>query len=239
VPCRGADNKRGWGLDAAVVAAWIAAGAAALSAAVTAYFVASSGRRQQENELVVSALTHFVGRSQERSAGLAALRVLSGGAGSFPRDASMAQPPPGSWVRVFARLWFAARASRSRARWSRYAPAVGQLFYRQLIYVLCHGRNRWEAHEIANVVAMADWLVNDEMLAFNDPQQRKQLDTAMCTYLSDWGAEVKKPKEENLKDPDENSLPPHAHYESVKFVTKKINNEWRKRLTESPNGLSG
>lgn len=71
-------------MDGAVIAAWIAAGAAALSAAVNAYFIASSGRRQQENELVVSALEHFVGGSQERTAGLAALKVLSGGGGLSP-----------------------------------------------------------------------------------------------------------------------------------------------------------
>lgn len=190
-------------MDAAVVAAWIAAGAAALSAAVNAYFIASSGRRQQENELVVSALTHFVGGSQERSAGLAALKVLSGSVSSFPSDASTAQPPPADSVRFRARPWFASRARRSRVRWSRYAPAVGQLFYRQLIYVLCHGGRRWEAHEIANVVAMADWLIADKRLAFNDPQQRKQLATAMCTYLNDWDAEVEKAKEKARREAKE------------------------------------
>jgi hypothetical protein len=225
-------------VDAAVVAAWIAAGAAALSAVVNAYFIASSGRRQQENELVVSALTHFVGGSQERSSGLAALKVLSGGEGSFPRDASIAQPPPRSWVRFWTRPLSALRARRSRARWSRYSPAVGQLFYRQLIYVLCHGRRRWEAHEIANVVAMADWLITDDKLAFDDPQQREQLATAMCTYLNDWKAAVVKAKEKALKESDEkavkesdeNGLPPHAHYGSVVFVTKKINDEWKQML---------
>lgn len=163
-------------MDGAVIAAWIAAGAAALSAAVNAYFIASSGRRQQENELVVSALEHFVGGSQERTAGLAALKVLSGGGGSLPSDASKAQPRPGSWVRSWTRPWFASHAKRSRARWSRYAPAVGQLFYSQLIYVLCHGGNRWRAHEIANVVAMVDWLITDEMLAF------KQFSATKTTY---------------------------------------------------------
>jgi hypothetical protein len=225
-------------MDAAVVAAWIAAGAAALSAVVNAYFIASSGRRQQENELVVSALTHFVGGSQERSAGLATLRVLSGGAGSFPSDASVTQPPPRSWVRVGTRLWLASRAGQSRAAWSRYAPAVGQLFYRQLIYVLCHGRNRWEAHEIANVVAMADWLINDEMLAFDDSRQREHLATAMCTYLNDWEAEVKKVKDKALKNSDEDILPHRSHYESADFVIKKINNEWKKRLKGSSDELS-
>ena len=198
-------------MDAAVIAAWIAAGAAALSAAVNAYFIASSGRRQRENELVVSALTHFVGGSQERSAGLAALRVLSGGEGFFRSDAPMAQPPPGNWIWLRTLLGFASRARRSRAGWSRYAPAVGQLFYRQLTYVLCHGRNRWGAHEIANAVAMADWLINDEMLAFDDSLQREQLATAMCTYLKDWGVEYTKAQEKAPKDSDENTLLAHAH----------------------------
>jgi len=108
-----------------------------------------------------------------------------------------------------------------------------------LIYVLCHGRNRWQAHEIANVVAMVDWLITDEMLAFDNSQQRKQLTEAMCTYLNDWGADVKKAREKALKEEDKNSLPPRAHYESVVFVTKKINDEWKQRLSGSPNESSG
>ncbi len=78
----------------------------------------------------------------------------------------------------------------------------------------------------------------DEMLAFDHSQQRERLATAMYTYLNDWEAEVKKAKQKALKESDENSLPPHAHYESVVIVTKKINDEWKQKLSGSPNELS-
>ncbi|XVU21919.1 hypothetical protein ACQPZJ_32235 [Actinoplanes sp. CA-054009] len=59
-----------------VVAAWIAAAVAAGAAAANLYFSLHSERRRRDAEMMVTALAYFEGRSQRRSAGLAALEVL-------------------------------------------------------------------------------------------------------------------------------------------------------------------
>lgn len=58
----------------------------------------------------------------------------------------------------------------------------GQQLYRQLVYVLSHGRNRYKAHEVENVIAMVDWLLNDSVLRFNDPDQKYRLAMVLQPY---------------------------------------------------------
>jgi hypothetical protein len=97
-------------VDPAVVAAWIAAGVAILAALIGAYLTIWSTQRQRAVDLVVAALSHMGGGSQERSAGVAALLAMRG-----PVDR-----PPGHF---------------DRRGWATYGPAVGQQLFRQLIYV--------------------------------------------------------------------------------------------------------
>jgi hypothetical protein len=77
---------------------------------------------------MVSALTHFVGGSQQRSAGIAALSALRG---------------------------------RNARGWRSYSPAISKLFYLQLLYVLQDGQNKYEAHEVANIVQIGGWLFDE------------------------------------------------------------------------------
>jgi len=57
-----------------VEAAVIAAAVSLVVAAVSAYFTIWSTQRQRTVDLIVAALEHMTGGSQERGAGLAALR---------------------------------------------------------------------------------------------------------------------------------------------------------------------
>lgn len=136
------------------------------SLAITAW----GNRRERENELVVAALTHLVGGSQERTAGLAALTILSG-SNPYPHTESNAAAP------------HSRRSRRAQRHWGRYAPAVGQLIYAQLMYLLLHASNRHKAHEIANIIAMADWLLRDGSFRFEHARQRAHLRRAMDSYV--------------------------------------------------------
>lgn len=106
----------------------------------------------RETELVVTALGHLGGGSQERAAGLAALRALK---------------------------------SLTGTRWPDYSPVVGQLLYTQLLFVLTQGRNRWEAHEVANLMCMSTWIDSDATLGF-DANMRLRVQQEMKTYVDDW-----------------------------------------------------
>ena len=63
-------------MDAEVLAAWIAAAAAIVAAAVNVYFTLLNETLRRDAEMMVTALGYFEGRSQRRSAGIAALEVL-------------------------------------------------------------------------------------------------------------------------------------------------------------------
>ena len=142
-----------------VEAAIIAAGVSLVVAAVSAYFTIWSTHRQRTVDLIVAALEHMTGGSQERGAGLAALQALRG------RQ---------SGAHIFERL-----------AWKPYGPVVEQQLYRQLIYVLNYGRNKYEAHEIENVIEMLNWLTEDESLVKSlKPEQRKRLSDSLARYGS-------------------------------------------------------
>jgi hypothetical protein len=140
-----------------VEAAVIAAGVSLVVAALSAYFTIWSTHRQRTVDLIVAALEHMTGGSQERGAGLAALRALRG------------------------------RQTRAhileRLAWKPYGSVVGQQLYRQLIYVLNYGSKRCEAHEIENIIEMLDWLIKDEsLLGSCDPEQRRRLSSSLTSY---------------------------------------------------------
>ena len=107
----------------------------------------------RDTELVVTALGHLGGGSQDRAAGLAALRALK---------------------------------SLTGTRWPEYGEVVGQLLHTQMMFVLTRGRNRWEAHEVANLMNMSTWLDSDATTLAFDANMRLRLKQAMETYVADW-----------------------------------------------------
>jgi hypothetical protein len=153
-------------VDPAVLAALITAGVAIVAALFSAYLTIWGTLRQHTVDLVIAALSHMGGGTQERSEGVAALMAMRG-------------PINRKLRRV------------DRDGWARYGPAVGQQLYRQLIYVLYHGEKRETAHEIENVIAMTDWLLYDQvLLGFTDHGQMCRLAAAIKAYKGDREAPV-------------------------------------------------
>jgi hypothetical protein len=146
-------------VDTAVIGAWIGAGIAILVALMGAYLTVWNSHRQRAVDFVAAALSHMGGGSQERSAGVAALMALRG-----PLDRRPAQLEVRGWL--------------------IYGPAVGQQLYRQLIYVLNYGSQRYHAHEVENVISMAEWLLKDSLLGFDEPGQRHRLAVSMKAYAA-------------------------------------------------------
>ncbi|MFD7626265.1 hypothetical protein ACFV7Q_09485 [Streptomyces sp. NPDC059851] len=142
-------------------AAWIALA----GVLVTGALALRSSHRQRADQLVTAALSHMGGGTQERSAGVAALRAFRGpiGRGWFGRTRR---------PRLFWRL-----------DWKRYAPAVREQLFRQLVYVLTHGRQRFHAHEVENAMAMIEWLLDDELLEFCESGKRVRLAEAIDAYV--------------------------------------------------------
>lgn len=145
----------------------ISAVAALLAAGLSAFVLLRVNRLQRgvslvvadktrEAQLVIGALDHLIGGSQERTAGLAALRVLS--------------------------------ETTDDLRWATYKPAITDLLSVQAQYVLTGGRNRWEAHEIANVRTIASWFLQGNGWT-GDAAEVSRVRTAAERYISDWEAE--------------------------------------------------
>lgn len=140
-----------------VEAAIIAAAISLVVAVVSAYFTIWTTHRQRTVDLIVAALEHMTGGSQERGAGLAALRALRGHESGWHPFEQLA--------------------------WKPYGAVVGQQLYRQLLYVLNYGKNNCKVHEIENVIEMLDWLTTDESLLVScDPEQRKRLSASLARY---------------------------------------------------------
>ena len=143
-----------------VEAALIAAAVSLVVAAVSAYFIIWSTHRQRTVDLIVAALEHMTGGSQERGAGLAALRALRGRRSRWHVFKRLAWKPYGD-----------------------YGDVVGEQLYRQLIYVLNYGRNKYEAHEIENVIEMLDRLTAERPLLDSlSLERRKRLCVSLAKY---------------------------------------------------------
>jgi hypothetical protein len=116
----------------------LAGGVSLVVAMAGAYVAVWSVNRQRTVALIVAALEHMTGGSQERGAGLAALAALRG---TRSRDIGF-----------------------GRRRWLDHQAAIGQHLYRQLIYVMNYGSNRGQAHEIENIRVMLDLLLSEDHL---------------------------------------------------------------------------
>jgi hypothetical protein len=154
-------------VDASTVVAWVAAGVSMIALVIGAYVTVWSAQRQRSVDLIGTALAQMGGGSQNRSAGVAALLVLRGPIERQPR-----------------RL--------AGHGWTTAGPAVGQQLFRQLIYVLLHGKGRFVSHEVETLIVMANWLLRDQLLAFGDAGQRRRLARAMQKYEEDCRAEMAK-----------------------------------------------
>jgi hypothetical protein len=115
--------------------------------------------RQRTVALVVAALEHMTGGSQERGAGLAALAALRG---------------ERSWGARFG-----------RRKGLDYEAAIGQHLYRQLIYVMNYGSNKGQAHEIENIRVMLDLLLGeDQLIQACDRGQVEQLQNSLKRFAN-------------------------------------------------------
>ena len=85
--------------------------------------------------MMIAALSHLVGGTQERTAGISALVILLGSA-----EAPISM-----------------RGCRSG-----YCDGATWEFQARTIYVLSHGSRRWAAHEVANLMDMGSWLFTSD-----------------------------------------------------------------------------
>lgn len=187
-------------MDPEVGAALIAFVAAAITVAMNSWASRRDAQERQQGELFTSALDHLVGKSQPRSVGIAALSVFLG-----------VEPTTGT-----------ARWPRSkRSRLDRYGSAVARLLSSQLTYLLVHGENRGQAHEIGNIVAIGRLLFAPRLLDFVDGQQRQILLDAMKIYAN-----------HPFEVADRNA--PTSHFVSVRSLRDIIDTEWVPRLGSTP-----
>jgi hypothetical protein len=68
--------------------------------------------------------------------------------------------------------------------WNSYRDTTRQLFYSQLLYLYEHASNRWQEHEISNIVVMTSWLFDDKYLGPLPERMKEPLFEAMEVYRS-------------------------------------------------------
>ena len=93
---------------------------------------AAENRKQQLADMAAKGLGYLTGGSQNRSVGIAALKMMQANSLDFSED-----------------------------NWILYREGIRSLLYAQLLYVYMHAGNRWESHEAANLAAMSEWLLAD------------------------------------------------------------------------------
>jgi hypothetical protein len=132
---------------------------------------AEQQHKQQLADMAATALKHFTGGTQNRSAGIAALRIVRAGSKDFDGDEV----------------------------WKTYGPAIQGLLYSQLLYLYEKGAperdargkdtrekdekkgiNKTEPHEAANIELMSDWLFGKDFQL--DSQMKAKLEEAQRHY---------------------------------------------------------
>jgi hypothetical protein len=107
---------------------------------------------------------------------------------------------------------------RSNEAWTESQGAVRDLYYRQLLYLFAHGKNRWQAHEISNMEAMTESLLTDD-----SPLQRPMSDrllSAMTRYKTTW---------------DPKKAPREADVDAVEYLLERIE-KWQTKLNGGEGG---
>jgi hypothetical protein len=127
-------------------------------------------RADQRAQLVISALSHLVGGTQNRSVGIAALRMV------------MYENEP---KRLGRRKKATAAQQRklSEKRITEYGTSISPLLYSQLAYLLVHGSRRGYSHEVSNIVAMGNLLLLTKLVVLLDKPQKAHLRVAVEKYL--------------------------------------------------------
>jgi hypothetical protein len=82
--------------------------------------------------------------------------------------------------------------------WLHYRDAVASLLYAQLLYLFAHGENRWESHEIANIVSMTDWLIDRAAFSELSADRKDLLIEEMTAYGTDAKSHEKSPAINNI-----------------------------------------
>ena len=102
--------------------------------------------------------------------------------------------------------------------WHSYQDTTRQLFYSQLLYLYEHASNRWQEHEISNIVVMTSWLFDDKYLGPLPGYMKEPLLTVMEAYRSqDFDKLEPKVKE-------------HGSKSAVIRLQGCIRNDWKPKL---------
>ena len=105
-----------------------------------------------------------------------------------------------------------------RKAWRSYRDTTRQLFYSQLLYLYRHASNRWQEHEISNIVVMTSWLFDDKYLGPLPGYMKEPLLTVMEAYRSqDFDKLEPKVKE-------------HGSKSAVTRLQGCIRNDWKPKL---------
>lgn len=138
-------------------AATAAAGIAAIAVAVvTIRSTAEQNRRQQLAGMATTAIGYFTGGTQNRNAGIAALKMVEAGLAVLKIDER-----------------------------ELYREGIRALLYGQLLYVYRYAENRFKVHETYNIEAMSDWLCSKEIICGLSGGQIKFIISAMTAYEGD------------------------------------------------------
>lgn len=140
-------------IDWVAVATAATAFAAIAVAVVTIRSTAAQNRRQQLAGMATTAIGYFTGHTQNRSAGIAALKMVQTGLAVLKTDEQ-----------------------------ELYHAGIRALLYGQLLFVYRYGQNKFEVHEIYNLEAMSDWLCSKEIICGLSEDQIENIVNAMEAY---------------------------------------------------------
>jgi len=153
-----------------VTAAWIGAAAVLLSATFSTIFVLWVRRQQERTEDSLretqKAISHLEQETQ--------LAVAATSRDTELVVTALGHLVGGSQARAAGLATLRTLKSMAGARWPEYRQPVGEILRTQLVFVLTRGRNRWEAHEVANLKIMSAWLGSDSTLGL-DADMRLEL----------------------------------------------------------------
>lgn len=142
---------------ATIIAAVITVIATGIITTVTIRANFSLNRRQQMAVTANTALGYFTGGTQNRVVGIAALKMVQANSKNLAEE---------EWRLL-------------------YRETTITILCGQLLYLYTYGSNRFEIHELANIITMTDWLLSDQLILFMSLEQRGSLLEAMMKFKSE------------------------------------------------------
>jgi hypothetical protein len=142
---------------ATVIAAVVTVIATGAITAVTIRANSALNRRQQMAVMANTALGYFTGGTQNRVVGIAAMKMIQAGSEVAAKE---------DWL-LF------------------YRDTTITVLYGQLLYLYTRGSNRFQIHEITNIITMTDWLLSGQFILCLSREQKKSLFAAMRMYEED------------------------------------------------------